>query len=103
MEVTELMMKTPGVLLLALFPRGRVAARGQGWAGWDFEPCECGEPSLLFPEALSHPGACLQLCPRQAWGYLLEWTLSVPLGASRTLNTVVLIPEALVLVHAKDP
>lgn len=57
------------------------------------------ECPLLFPEAPSHPGACLQLYPGQAWGYLLEWTLSVPLGASRSLSTVVLIPESFVLTE----
>lgn len=35
--------------------------------------------------------ACPQLCPGQAWGYLLEWT--VPLER-RSLNTAVVIPEA---------
>lgn len=54
---------------LAWLPCGRVTARGQGWASWDFEPHEHGELSLLFPEAPSHPGACPWLCPGQAWGY----------------------------------
>lgn len=64
-----------------------------GWAGlgWAFEIHECGEPSLLFPEASDNPGACQWWSLGWAWGHLL--LLPVPLGASSSLNTVVFVPK----------